>query len=583
MKSAKCFMAFIRRFVRKFFIYDLQLATCRSFILLLVSLLSFGFSFQPGIWRKAGGGIYESDVRALAIHPLNESVIYAGTAKALYKSNNRGRDYRSVFQPDGESKEVNFIYVPPDKPQAVYAATDAGLYESTDEGERWQRIYYDSDEQSRKCLSVIQDEAHLYLATSRGLRRKALSQTIWQTLEGEVGDMPVYHMVQDKDFIYLAADRRLYRMHKQARQYAAVFSVGIRDIPNGDNTSDETFDPGDHSVIRSLHLARDGRLFLASSKGIYLSVDQGQQWQPIAAGPLPLDEMTSLVSLEIPPTSHGEHCPSGDIRCVRLLAGTKKGAFVFEDGRWMPLYEGMETNQVNHLIRGAQEMVYAATDRGIFYLPFGKALPSYPPPQTRGHQDTGAPDINGRGFDAYWGIEPTINDVHRLAVDYAEVHPDKIKSWRSLARTRAFFPSLSVGIDRADSEFFHWDTGANPDALVKGRDLLDWDVALSWDLGDLIWSDDQTSIDTRSKLMVELREDVLDQVTRLYFERRRIQMELALASALEPQMRLDKQMRVEELTALIDAFTGGEFSRLMQENVNPNSHRAQKRRRGNDT
>lgn len=538
--------------------FPLQLATCRSFILLLVSLLSFGFSFQPGIWRKAGGGIYESDVRALAIHPLNESVIYAGTAKALYKSNNRGRDYRSVFQPDGESKEVNFIYVPPDKPQAVYAATDAGLYESTDEGERWQRIYYDSDEQSRKCLSVIQDEAHLYLATSRGLRRKALSQTIWQTLEGEVGDMPVYHMVQDKDFIYLAADRRLYRMHKQAQQYAAVFSVGIRDIPNGYNTSDETFDPGDHSVIRSLHLARDGRLFLASSKGIYLSVDQGQQWQPIAAGPLPLDEMTSLVSLEIPPTSHGEHCPSGDIRCVRLLAGTKKGAFVFEEGRWTSLYKGMETNQVNHLIRDAQETVYAATDRGIFYLLCGKALPFS---KVQGDKGTKTPVKDLEEMDKNFQDEPTIGEVHRWAIDYAEVHPDKIKSWRSLARTRAFLPSLSVGLDRADSEFFHWDTGANPDALVKGRDLLDWDVALSWDLGDLIWSDDQTGIDTRSKLMVELREDVLDQVTRLYFERRRIQMELALDSLLDPQVRLDKKMRVEELTALLDAFTGGQFSR----------------------
>ncbi|OGX42952.1 MAG: hypothetical protein A3G91_01045 [Omnitrophica WOR_2 bacterium RIFCSPLOWO2_12_FULL_50_9] len=552
----------------------------RVFFILLTGFTCFGFSAASFIWQRASDGIYESDVRALAVHPSNESVIYAGTAKALYKSNNRGRDYRSVFQPDGESKEVNFIYVPPDQPQAVYAATDAGLYESLDEGERWRRIYYDSDAEARKCLSVVQDEKHLYAATSRGLRRRDFPGTTWRTLEGELGDRSVYHTVQDKDFIYLATDRRLYRMHKQAERYAAVFSVGIRDIPNGDNTSDETFDSGDNSIIRSLHVAPNGRLFLASSKGIYSSADQGQQWQPIAAGPLPLNEITSLVSLEVPSTSHGEHCPAGDIRCVRLLAGTKKGAFVFEDGRWMSLYKGMETNQVNHLIRDAQETVYAATDKGIFYLPDGKALPFS---ELQGDKGTKTPMKDLEEMDKNFHDEPAIGEVHRWAIDYAEVHPDKIKSWRSLARTRAFLPSLSVGIDRADSEFFHWDTGANPDVLVKGRDLLDWDVALSWDLGDLIWSDDQTGIDTRSKLMVELREDILDQVTRLYFERRRIQMELAMASALEPQIRLDKQMRVEELTALIDAFTGGEFSRLMQENVNPNSHRAQKRRRGNDT
>ncbi len=549
-------------------------------VALLVPVFSGFVNADALLWHKASDGIYESDVRTLAIHPLNESVIFAGTAKALYKSNNRGRDYQSILQPAGESKTINFIYVSQGRPQGVYAATDAGLYESLDEGESWQRIYYDSHEEDGKCLSVVQDEKHLYAATSRGLRRKALSQTTWQTLEGELGDRTVYHMAGDKNFIYLATDRQVYRLHKKTRQYAAVFSAGIRDIPNGDDTFDETSASGDHSIIRSIHLARDGRLFLASSKGIYSSVDHGQKWQPLAAGPLPLDEITSLVSLEISPASHGKQCPAGGTSCVRLLAGTKKGAFVFEDGQWTPLYAGMETNQVNHLIRGAQERVYAATDRGIFYLPDGEALSLLKSP---GHKDTKTHVKGFEEMDKNFYDEPTIGEVHLWAIDYAEVHPDKIKTWRSLARTRAFLPSLSVGIDRADSEFFHWDTGANPDALVKGRDLLDWDVALSWDLGDLIWSDDQTGIDTRSKLMVELREDVLDQVTRLYFERRRIQIELALASALEPQARLDKQMRVEELTALIDAFTGGEFSRLMQENVNPNSHRVQKRRRGNET
>ena len=87
---------------------------------------------------------------------------------------------------------------------------------------------------------------------------------------------------------------------------------------------------------------------------------------------------------------------------------------------------------------------------------------------------------------------------------------------------------------------------------------------MSWDLGDLIWNPDQTSIDSRSKLMVELRDDILDQITRLYFERRRLQMELMTPPA-EPQSKLDKEMRVEELTALIDALTGGEFSGLLQQ------------------
>jgi hypothetical protein len=156
--------------------------------------------------------------------------------------------------------------------------------------------------------------------------------------------------------------------------------------------------------------------------------------------------------------------------------------------------------------------------------------------------------------------EPGINEVHRLAIDYAEVNREKIINWRTLARKKALLPKLSVGLDRDAADLFHWNTGANPDELQKGRDLMDWDVSLSWDLSDLVWSTDQTTIDSRSKLMVELREDILDQVTRLYFERRRIQVELITYEPLDPQVEIDKEMRVAELTALIDALTGGEFS-----------------------
>ena len=94
-----------------------------------------------------------------------------------------------------------------------------------------------------------------------------------------------------------------------------------------------------------------------------------------------------------------------------------------------------------------------------------------------------------------------------------------------------------------------------------------WGVSLSWDLADIVWSTDQTSIDSRSKLMVELREDILDQVTRLYFERRRVQVDLLAAVSLMPDPRwaMDKQLRVDELTAMIDALTDGEFTKCILE------------------
>ena len=159
--------------------------------------------------------------------------------------------------------------------------------------------------------------------------------------------------------------------------------------------------------------------------------------------------------------------------------------------------------------------------------------------------------------------EPNISDVQEAAIRYAEVHPGKIKEWRDSARKKALLPNVSVGLDRYVTDYWHWDAGANPDVLQKGKDTVSWDVTMTWDMGELIWNNDQTSIDTRSKLMVELRDDIMNEVTRTYFERRRIQIELLISPPQDLKLGLEKELRLQELTADIDALTGGYFSKYI--------------------
>ena len=79
----------------------------------------------------------------------------------------------------------------------------------------------------------------------------------------------------------------------------------------------------------------------------------------------------------------------------------------------------------------------------------------------------------------------------------------------------------------------------------------------------MIFSTEQTSIDVRSRLMVQLRDDILSEVTRLYFERKRLQLELT-ENTLKTKTRKEKELRLQELTALIDGLTNGCLSRRMQ-------------------
>lgn len=512
----------IKNFVFKVF-------SLRLILLCIMSFTAAGFSYQSAAWQKVGSGIYEPAVLKMAVHPRDPSIIFAATNKALYRSSDRGTHYQAVFQASGEFEGINDIYIDPRQTREVYAATDAGLYFSPDAGEHWQRSYYSSDERSRKCLSLLRADETLYLGTANGLFYKPVRETNWSPVGNELSRKPVYNIASSEHFLYFATDDALYDLDRRSNSYSRVFTAGSAQTISGDEISSEEEEAG-RQLIRFVRVADDDdpAIYVATARGIYLSGDEGEHWRLLANPPVDLATLNAFLVL-------------GGEEDRRLLVGTKRGAFLFDDGQWASRYQGMETNAMNDLVKDARGRVYAATERGVFYLSDGQAFSPFP-------------------SEDHYCDEPTIRQVYRWAIDYAEVSPDKIRNWRALAGKRALLPNLSVGLDRADGEIFHWDTGTNPDTLLKGRDLLSWDVSLSWDMGDLVWSTDQTTIDSRSKLMVELREDILDQVTRLYFERRRLQMELAATDALEPPARFDKELRVEELTALLDAFTGGKFS-----------------------
>jgi NifB/MoaA-like Fe-S oxidoreductase len=98
-----------------------------------------------------------------------------------------------------------------------------------------------------------------------------------------------------------------------------------------------------------------------------------------------------------------------------------------------------------------------------------------------------------------------------------------------------------------------------PEDVSKG-----WDAGVDWDLGNVIYSSDQTSIDSREKLMVELRNDLLSEATRIYYERRRLQIDLVFMPPVSEQEHLENLLRVDELTALLDGMTNGFFSKRLE-------------------
>jgi len=60
--------------------------------------------------------------------------------------------------------------------------------------------------------------------------------------------------------------------------------------------------------------------------------------------------------------------------------------------------------------------------------------------------------------------------------------------------------------------------------------------------------------------MVELRDDILDQVNKLYFERLRVKAECDNLALEDKGKRFEKLLKIEELTASLDSLTAGYYS-----------------------
>jgi hypothetical protein len=166
--------------------------------------------------------------------------------------------------------------------------------------------------------------------------------------------------------------------------------------------------------------------------------------------------------------------------------------------------------------------------------------------------------------------DPAIALVHRAAVSHLRLGVDRLDALHDGVTNRGWLPIVALhggwGADEA------WAT--THDEAVNGGalwSLVDRDrdrgsdyeigVTLSWDLGDVAYHPEQIDVSHETREVIELRDDVLDEITQLYFERRRVLAELASLPDPAGPDALRLRLRADELAAGIDAWTGGWFGR----------------------
>lgn len=477
-----------------------------------------------------------------------DSALYVGTGRGLYRRRET-RGWERVFAPGFWAKPVEVVGMDHPAGNRLWATAGSQLYLSPDGGRSWRPGLRCPG--PILCLAVLPGGSpSLLVGTTEGLYQSQDGGLSGDRAAGIPSQASFHSLLFDPERperCFALSGRGLFRSEdggkSWARQNRFPLSGSAGEKEEGDGEIAEESSPGEDlpptgkewaAPQMTADLSRQ-LLWVSTEQGIFQSRDGGHEWALLpstgfARGSAPAERLL------VHPAWPGS-----------LFALKDSHLYVYRQDHQEWLRAGdLPGNQVTDA-QWADEgsSLWVGTEAGLFRVPLKVS--------------EGPKPLEGTASSA----EPSIQQVHRMTIVYAELGPQKIRNWRALARLRAFVPSFSVGInqDRDANIVSSTTAGVTKFTIGPDRNTRSVDLGLSWDLGDFIWSPDQTSIDVRSRLTTQLRQDLLEEATRLYFERRRLLAEFEGQPSEDPALRKERDLRVAELTAYLDALTGGGFSR----------------------
>ena len=351
----------------------------------------------------------------------------------------------------------------------------------------------------------------------------------------------------NKDFIYAAGDDGLYirrpgqtaweRIYVNSADHSAAENYENNDIGESQEAPESEESPSAVNCVK----IKGSKIYIGVNKNVLYSDDEGKSWHA-----LPKYGLSGVINY-ILPSKMSE----------RLYCATTKGAFEFNYKKesWNELYKGMDKAcSVSSLLACGEDekALWALTGKGIYRMAAGRFAADQ-------YLDV---EKNIKSFKIMFNNEPTFRELQQAAIKFCDVSAKKIQNWQRDSKLRALVPKVSVGLDNHRSTNQEIYTSATRDYVTAGPDDLykAVDVSVSWDVSGLIWSDSQTNIDVRSRLNTQLRNDILDDLRRAYYERKRLQIDLMMSPPKDPRSRIERELRLQELTQSIDDLTGNYLS-----------------------
>lgn len=509
-----------------------------ALVVLLFTLSEPGFS----AWEKVSGLPSTEVAVDLAAVPNADPGYYAATPHTVFK-HELGR-WQTVFSLSHSQDEIVRISASSEPHQSLWIQTKQSVFEWTAPMHNAKRIYESRDEE-KAPLTFFAGKETWWIGTAHGLWAAQKNTSSWHKRSELADSLPVFLISESSIGLFFSAngDWRL------AEDDSVQTVLKVFDF---DQTGDDTdnlpieFEDEGSQTSRQIFfdfIETEENFYLATSKGVFQSRN-GLDWQPLSGSGLR--------------SAHPKRL-AWNSKTKQLIGIGEDGFFIFNssDGKWQIQNEGLaKTHLFSTLQLKASDGLLAVNAEGLWkWVEKSSSGP--------------ISADNARAFNKLIRLEPSARDIHKRVIRYSDTGNGKIKRWQAQSRVAALLPNVSAGKDWGTSNNIDLDrAGTNdPDRFIDGPWDRDRgaDISASWDLGDFIFSSSQTSIDSRSKLMVDQRNDLLSEATRLFYERRRLQAEIIYAPVADEKTHWDRLLRLDELTALIDALTDGYLSKQLEE------------------
>jgi hypothetical protein len=165
-----------------------------------------------------------------------------------------------------------------------------------------------------------------------------------------------------------------------------------------------------------------------------------------------------------------------------------------------------------------------------------------------------------------FAFEPSLAELQKAALSYQDTDPETAKRWRKAPNRAALLPTLKFvfdrdlerdeSLDRYQDEPDRWGADTDHD--------LGFQVSAQWELDELVFNSDEVRVWGALADRASRREALLTMLVGYYFERRKLQLKELLSPPEDIEEMAELKLRIAELTASIDALTGGCLSAELQ-------------------